>query len=163
MPTAILFYDVVLSVHIAAILLAFGVTFAYPILGIFVASNHPRSLAVLHQAQERLGKFLITPFATIALIAGIYLASDRDYFSEVWVTVPMVILIGLLGLGGAFFSPQERKAAALAERDIAASGHGDVALSSEYEAVSKRIAIVGTVANVLILVAIFFMTAKPFA
>ena len=69
----------------------------------------------------------------------------------------------LLALGGAFFGPQEIKAAELAERDIAASGEGEPKLSAEYEAVSKRIATVGAVANLLILVAIFFMTAKPFA
>ena len=159
---AIFFYDVVLSVHIAAIVVAFGVTFAYPVLGIYVTKEHPRFLPVLHGAQARIGKFLITPAATVALLAGFYLASDRDYMGKVWVIVPLVILIGLLGLGGAFFSPSEGKSRELAERDIAASGpDGAVTLSPEYQAVSGRVAKVGGLANLLILVAIFFMTAKP--
>jgi hypothetical protein len=159
---AIYFYDVVLSLHIAAIVIAFGVTFAYPILGIFVTREHPRFLPVLHAAQDRLGKFLVTPAATVALLAGFYLASDRDYMGKVWVIVPLIILIGLLGLGGAFFSPNERRAGELAARDIAASGpDGPVTLSPEYEAVAARIARVGALAGVLILVAIFFMAAKP--
>jgi uncharacterized membrane protein len=159
---AILFYDVILSVHIMAIVVAFGVTFAYPILGVYVTREHPRFLPALHGAQERIGKFLITPAATIALLAGFYLASDRDYMGKVWVIVPLIILIALLGLGGAFFTPNERRAGELAARDVAAAGpDGPVALSPEYEALSARVAKMGALASVLVLVAIFFMAAKP--
>lgn len=148
---AILFYDVVLAVHVMAIVLAFGVTFSYPILFPFLARNHPQALGPIHEAQERIGKFLITPFATLALISGIYLAADRELFEKVWVQVPMVILIILLGLGGAVFAPTERRAAELASNPE----------SAEYQAVVGKIAKVGTLASVLILVAIFFMVAKP--
>jgi uncharacterized membrane protein len=159
---AIYFYDVVLSVHIMAIVAAFGVTFAYPILFPYVTREHPRMLPGLHGAQERIGKFLITPSATIALIAGFYLASDRHYMGKVWVIVPLIILIALLGLGGAFFAPNERRAAELSTRDVAAAGaDGPVMLSPEYRAVAARIAKVGTLASLLVLVAIFFMAAKP--
>jgi uncharacterized membrane protein len=159
---AIYFYDVVLSVHIAAIVIAFGVTFAYPIIGVYVSREQPRFLPVLHTVQERLGKFLTTPAATIALLAGFYLASDRDYMGKIWVIVPLIILIGLLGLGGAFLGPSERRASELAARDVDAAGpNGPVKLSPEYEALSTRIAQVGALTNVLILVAIFFMAAKP--
>lgn len=149
---AVLFYDVVLAVHVAAIVLAFGVTFAYPILFPFLGRNHPQALGPMHDAQERIGKFLITPGAVLALITGIYLASDRDLFGEVWVQVPMGILIVLLGLGGAYFAPQERRAA-----ELARSAPG----SPEYLAIAQQIAKVGALAAVLVLVAIFFMVAKP--
>jgi hypothetical protein len=158
---AIFFYDIVLSVHIAAIVIAFGVTFAYPVLIPFLVRHHPRTMPAIHEAQGRIGKLVITPAATIALLAGAYLASDRDYWSEPWVSVPLVILLVLLGLGGAFFSPHERKAAELAARDVAAAPDGEVAWSEEYQAVSNRIAMVGALASVLVLVAVFFMTAKP--
>jgi hypothetical protein len=159
---AILFYDVVLSVHIMAIVVAFGVTFAYPILGIYVTREHPRFLPALHGAQERIGRYLITPAATVALLAGFYLASDRDYMGKVWVIVPLIILIALLGLAGAFFGPSEKRAGELAARDVAAAGpDGPVAFSPEYTALADRIAKVGALASLLILVAIFFMAAKP--
>jgi hypothetical protein len=151
---AVTFYSVVVAVHVMAIVLAFGVTFAYPILGPFIGKNHPGSLRAFHEAQERIGKFLITPFATLALITGIYLASDQDLFDKIWVQVPMGILIVLLGLGGAFFAPTERKAAALAP----AEGQPP---SPEYMALNMRVAKVGTAANLLVLVAIFMMVAKP--
>ncbi len=49
----------------------------------------------------------------------------------------------------------------LAERDIEAAGPGEVEFSDEYWAVSKRIGQVGTLAGIIILVTIFFMTVKP--
>jgi uncharacterized membrane protein len=162
MAPAIYFYDVVLSIHIMAVVIAFGVVFAFPILGTYVTREHPRMLPVLHAANDRLGRYLITPAATVALIAGFYLASDRDYMGKVWVIVPLIILIGLMGLGGAFFTPNERHLRELAARDVAAAGaDGPVALSPEYQAVSARVARVGALAGFLVLVAIFFMAAKP--
>ena len=159
---AIYFYDVVLAVHIMAVVAAFGVIFAYPIIGVYVTREQPRFLPVMHTVQERLGRFLITPAATLALIAGFYLASDRDYMGKVWVIVPLIILIALMGLGGAFFAPRERRAHELAARDVAAAGpDGPVALSPEYQALSAQIAKVGALSSVLVLVAIFFMAAKP--
>ena len=162
MLPAILFYNVALSIHIMAVVIAFGVVFAFPVIGTYVTREHPRMLPVLHAANDRLGRYLITPGATVALIAGFYMASDRHYMGKVWVIVPLVILIVIMGLGGAFFAPSERRAGELATRDVAAAGpDGPVVLSPEYQALAARIARVGALASALILVAIFFMAAKP--
>jgi hypothetical protein len=81
---------------------------------------------------------------------------------KVWVIVPLVILIALLGLGGAFFGPGEKRAAELASRDVAASSpDGPVTLSPEYQALSSRLARAGVLSSFLVLIAIFFMAAKP--
>lgn len=150
-------YDVITAVHVMAIVLAFGVTFAYPVLFPFLDRVHPQALGPLHAAQDRIGRFLIMPFGTLALATGLYLAADRDLFDRVWVQVPMAILIVLLGLGGAFFAPRERRAAEIAMRD-AEAGRGP---SEEYRTLSGQIAKVGALASLLVLVAIFFMVAKP--
>jgi hypothetical protein len=161
---AIYFYDVVLSLHIAAIVIAFGVTFAYPLMTPFVKRAYPRSMPALHAAQGEIGKKIIAPGGGIALLAGIYLAADRDYFSEVWVTIPMVILVGLLIMGGTFFSKIEDELVELSQASVDAAGpDGDVRWSAEYEARFSRLMSVGLLSNVAVLVALFFMTAKPFA
>lgn len=157
---AILFYDVVVAVHVAAIIIAFGGTFAYGPIGAFVTKTDPRMLPALHAGQAHLARVVITPMATLALLTGAYLATDRDYWSEVWVTVPLVILFVLVGLLHAFFNPQDLRAAEIAKRDIAASGAGEVQLSAEYKAVAGRIAQVGVVAGILILLAVVFMVTK---
>jgi len=156
---AVFFYDVVVAIHVMCIVIAFGVTFVYPAILPWLTNKHPETMPTIHEMQVRIGRFVITPFATLALLTGIYLASDRDLFSEVWVTIPFVILIVLLGLGGAFFTPREKQLAVLARRDIDAGG----ALSDEYHGRAKTVGIVGALSSLLILFAIFCMVAKPFA
>ena len=54
-------------------------------------------------------------------LTGIYMAADASVFSEWWVTVPLIAIIVILGLGGAYFAPRDRKLADIAQRDIDAA------------------------------------------
>ena len=103
----------------------------------------------------------MTPAATVVLLAGLYMASDRWDFSQSWISTGIVIVVVLLGLGGAYFSPRERRLAELAERDIAASGGGEIAFSEEYERLSRQVAIAGAVTYVLVIAAVWVMVTKP--
>jgi uncharacterized membrane protein len=153
---AITFYSVVLSVHIMAVVVAFGVAFAYPAFMPWARRAHPAAMPVIHELSGRLGRFVMTPAMVLVLAAGIYLASDADVWSEVWVSVPLLILIVIGALGGMVFAPSERKLAELAHRDLA---QGE--LSAEYDALFRRVAFFGYVTMALVLIAIFFMAAKP--
>jgi uncharacterized membrane protein len=153
----ITFYGVVLAVHIMGVVIAFGTLFAYPAFMPWARKNHPEAMPVIHELSARLGRLVVSPGLAVVLICGIYLASDADAWSEVWVSVPLVILIVIGGLGGMFFAPSDRKLSALATRDLADGG----ALSAEYDALFRRVAIAGLTVCALVLVAIFFMAAKP--
>ena len=158
-PATLLFYDVVVAVHVMAIVIAFGVTFAYPVILPWSTKAHPEAMATIHEVQERIGRLVIMPFGTLALLTGVYLASDRDLFGETWVVIPLVILVFLLGLGGLFFAPREKALATIAQRDLAADG----TLSDEYYASARILGLVGALSSVLVLIAIFSMVAKPFS
>jgi uncharacterized membrane protein len=153
---AITFYSVVLSVHIMAVVVAFGFSFAYPVLLPWARRNHPQAMPVIHQMSDRLGKLMMSPALVVVLLAGVYLASDADAWSEVWVSVPLVILLIIGGLWGMFFAPNERRLAELARRD--AGGGGE--LSAEYDDLFRRVALAGYAVCALVLIAIFFMTTK---
>jgi uncharacterized membrane protein len=71
--------------------------------------------------------------------------------------VPLLILVVLGGLGGAYFSPKARQLSELARRDLDAGGQ----LGGDYDALFARVANVGLLSAALVLVAIFFMVAKP--
>ncbi len=144
-------YDVILSLHVMAVVVAFGVVFTYPVVLPWLRRHHPGSMAVAHQVQGRLGSSLISPAATVALLAGAYLATDAGLWSEVWVTIPLIILLAILGVGGAVFAPAERRLAELASGDIA---------SPEYDAAFKRIMPLYVAVAVAVLVAIFLMVTK---
>lgn len=158
MSASITFYGVVLSVHIMAVVVAFGFSFAYPVFKPWARSKHPEALPVIHDMSERLGKLVMSPAMVVVLICGIYLASDADVWSEIWVSVPLVILIVIGGLGGAYFAPRERKLAELARRDL---GEGGGTLSAEYDDLFQQVSIVAYANCALVLIAIFFMAAKP--
>jgi hypothetical protein len=158
MVLAVMFWEVVLAVHIAAIVIAFGVTFAYPVMYAVGIKREPRTMPGFHRIQDYVGKFVISPFIGLALLAGIYLASHLHQWSSFYVQWGLAAIIVLGGLGGAFFAPRERKLGELAERDIAASGDGEVSFSDEYTALRKQVELVGYIASALVLVTIYFMT-----
>jgi uncharacterized membrane protein len=157
MPIAILFYDVVLTIHILAVVVAFGVVFAYPVIDAQIRRASPDQLPALHRLHLVLAQRVITPAMVLVLLAGIYLAVDRDLFSKLWVSIPLVILFVLFGLTGGVLTPTDRKLAELAERDLEAGGGP----SAEYAEQTNRANLFGAFALALVVVAIFFMTVKP--
>jgi hypothetical protein len=163
MIAAIQAYDVVLAGHIAAVVIAFGATFSYPVLFGYVERHHPRAVPAAYGLAGAIGRRVMAPAAVLAFALGAYLASDRDYWSEAWVTVPLVILIVVMGISGAFLAPRSRRAEELAARDLKAAGHQDVVWSPELLALRGSLRAGGLAIDALVLVAIFFMAAKPFA
>lgn len=161
--TAVTFYDVVLWVHITAVVLAFGPTFAYPVFLAVAERTDPRSLPVVARgvlAWDRIGQMLLI----VILGAGIYLIADSPFYelSDFYISWGFLAVIAVGALSGGFFTPKTRVLIEIAERDIAASGPGEVKLSAEFQALSGRIARVGTATGILILLTIYVMTAKPF-
>jgi hypothetical protein len=157
----ILFYDVMVFIHVIAVVVAFGATFAYPFFQAVVERVSPRSVPAMWRATHTASRYLVIPGSLVVLAAGIYLTVDRWDFGYLFITVGMSIIVVLILLGAAFFDRHEARVIELSERDVAAAGAGEVELSEEYWEVSKRIARVGMLASLLIVVAVFFMTVKP--
>jgi hypothetical protein len=152
---ALRFYDIVVFIHIAAVVTAFGVTFVYPLIVPLTQRSAPDTLPWLHHLQGEIGRKIITPSAAVVLLAGLYIALSGDGpfdMKDWWVGFGLVAILVLLGLGGAFFAPRERRLAELAERDLAAGK-----LSEEYEALAVQVARVGAFASLLVLVTVLFM------
>lgn len=161
MPIATTLYDSVLALHIAAVIVAFGVTFAYPLIYAVGLRSEQRSMAAFHRILSQIDTKVTAPAMAVALAAGIYLAADGSHFKEFFVQWGFGAIILLGGLVGAFFAPSERRLAELADRDVAAAGTGAVTWSDEYMALRGRLVSVGTFAGVLILATVFVMAVKP--
>lgn len=160
---AITFYDVVLSIHIIAVVVGLGATYAYPIFGAVIGRAEPRAIPAYARAIQVSDRFLVTPAMIVILAAGIYLVSDSPIyeFSQFWVSATFAILIVIFAMAGLLFTPRNNRLLELAERDIAAAGDGPVTMSPEFVTVQKQIALAGQIAGLLVLVAIFLMSAKP--
>jgi uncharacterized membrane protein len=147
---AVTFYDVVKWIHIMAVVIAFGAAFTYPVWFTFVSRAPTDQRAFFHRTQAFIGQWVISPGLLVIVIAGIYMASDRDLWSEPWVTVPFVIAIILGGLGGAYFGPKEKRLA-----ELAAGGGG-----AEYTQLFAQVRNVTYVALALVAIAAYMMVTK---
>jgi len=155
------FYAIVLFVHVTAAIAAFGVTFAYPLIDAVIRRRDPRSLPLMHELQIQIGRRVVTPAATVVLIAGIYLAVDR--WSDLpggWWHGAFAALIVILGIEHAVMIPLARRMRDRAALD--ARGGGDaVALSDEYEQMARQRLLFGGLVQLLVVVAVFLMVVKP--
>lgn len=146
-------YELILALHIIAVVVAFGPVFSYPV-GLRAArAAGPAALATFHRGQGLLVRYA-TLAMVVVLIAGIYLALDRWSLGDPWISATFLVLLVLFGLYGAVLAPTERRAAELA-------GAGGAAPGAEYDAAAQRLSLVMTVASVLVAVAIVLMTVKP--
>jgi Predicted integral membrane protein (DUF2269) len=150
-------YGVGLFIHILAVVLAFGPTFAYGII-FSVLPKYPRSAPAFLEAIRKIDNYLVNPGMLVVLAAGIYLMAKGNWDgSEAFIAVGFIAIVALFALQHAFFRPQGRKAQELAERDLKA---GDT-FSAEFEEISRRLGMVGPIAGLIVVVTIFFMTVKP--
>lgn len=157
MTATITGYSVGLFLHILAVVLAFGPTFGYALF-FSVAPQFPSATPALLAGIQKVDRYLVNPGMIVILLAGLYLLSDGPWEAkESWIGVGFLAIIALIGLQHAFFTPQLRRARALAERDLEA---GD-SLSEEFEEVSRKVGQVGSVAGAIVVVTIFFMVVKP--
>ena len=146
-------YDIALWIHVTAVITAFGALFAYPV---FLAVNARAPIgerASFHRLQIAFSKRVTGPVIGVVLLAGVFMASDDHLWSKVWVTVPFVLLFVIAGLGSTVMRRGEEALLTASERA------DDAAYATAFATV--RIWTAVTVA--LLVITVFFMTAKPFA
>jgi hypothetical protein len=159
-PDKVSFYNIVLFLHILSAIVAFGITFAYPMIFAALTRNgNVRHLAWWHRTQAEIERKLVTPAATLVLICGIYMAAEGPYgFRSTFVSAGIFFLIGIMGLLGGVLIPTETRAAAVAERAIGPDGSGE--LGADYQALARRMQIAGSVASLLVVVILFLMVTR---
>ena len=158
--TAVTAYDAVKALHVIAAFAAYGLPFAYPFLLPYLHRHHPRALPGVHDVQHRLNLALTGP-GTVALLAfGAFMATRHHLWGQTWVTVPLVILAVIVVAGGAIVR-WTAQLARLAHADVQAAGPA-VTFGPAYSAVYRRYMATEVLLGALVLVAIFFMVAKPF-
>jgi MFS family permease len=160
---AVSFNDVVVWLHVTAVVVGFGGTFAYGVLMAFVGRSAPRAMPGLLAALQANDRSLVTIGGAVVLLTGLYLAAVQWGFSPFFVAWGIVAVIVLLGLLHGYFIPNERRAQEAAERDIEAAGGGEVEFGEDFARANRRLAIMGPVAGLIIVLTIYVMVAKPFS
>jgi hypothetical protein len=118
------------------------------------AASSPHALAqraTFHRGQIAFSRRVTGPVLGVVLLAGVYLATDADVWSEAWVTVPLAILFVVAGLGVTVLRRGEER---LVERSEAGDEAG-------YAAALATVRTYTFITLALVVIAIFFMAAKP--
>jgi uncharacterized membrane protein len=155
-------YNISLFLHITAVMVGFGSTFALAIAAPVAMKLDPRHLPYVHALSLRLNRFFATPALVIVILTGLYQVSEGNWsLGDPWISATLAIVIVLGGITGGFFIPNDKRMQALAEADVAAAGGGAVTPSEEYTRRARVESMVGPVAGLLLVVAVFLMVAKP--
>jgi hypothetical protein len=155
-------YEFSLWLHIVAAIVGLGATFATVLLTPVAMKMDARHLPFVHRVQVAINRYMAEPGLLVLIATGVFQVMDGNWdFSSAWVSASFLIAFVLGGMQGAYFIPTDRKLEKLAAADIAASGDGPVELSDEYLSASRTQAIVGGVAGLLILIAVYLMVMKP--
>ncbi|MDX6671056.1 MAG: hypothetical protein QOI91_1419 [Solirubrobacteraceae bacterium] len=160
--TAITTYDLSVFVHVTAVVVGFGSTFALALTFPVAMALDVRHLPYAHRLSLAINKWLATPGLVLVLATGLYQVDKGNWkLGDPWLSASMAIVIVLGGLIGAYFIPSDRRLGAMVQREIAAAGDGEVTLSQEYQRGGRMQGIVGTFAGLLVIAAVFLMTTKP--
>ncbi|HET9075060.1 MAG TPA: hypothetical protein VFN48_10805 [Solirubrobacteraceae bacterium] len=150
---AVAFSNVVIAIHVAVAVIAFGLVIVWPFISDGVERLHPGAVPALHRTRQQLSRLIVNPGLALMLISGIYLASDlhewKRFFTQ-W-GLGMVIVLG--GLEGAVISRQEGK---LADLGATLDGAGSAAAQAA-RTLSRR---VSWLMAVLVLVTIYLMSVQ---
>ncbi len=157
------FSDFILAIHILAVVIGFGVVFAYPLLLAAAARTDPDVTPWLLRTRRRIGRLLVNPGLTVVLLAGIYLATDLHQWSHFYVQwgVAAVVMIG--GVEGSFIIPRAGRLAELAERDLAATAvaaggrRASATWSDEYASGARQLVRASALLQLIVLVTVFLM------
>jgi uncharacterized membrane protein len=161
-PLAVTSYDLSVFLHVTAVVVGFGATFAESVTFPVAMTMDKRHLPYVHRLQRAINQWLTTPALVVILATGFYQVSDRDWeLGDFWLSGTLTIVIVLGAILGMYFIPEDRRLQAMAERDIAASGSGEVVLSEEYRRRGRVEGIVGGLAGLLVVIAVYLMVTKP--
>ena len=150
-------YSLSVFVHVSAVVVGFGATFAEAIMFPVAMKVGVRHLPYVHKLQLAINQRLATPALAIVILTGLYQTSERWEWDVVWINATFAIVLVIGGLLGGYFIPADRRLAAQAERELAETGE----VSEDYLSQARREGMVGALTGLLLIAAVFLMVTKP--
>jgi len=158
MLAAIDAYSVSVFLHVSGVVVGLGATFALAVAFPLALRLDPRHLPYVHELSLAINQRVTGPAVLVIVATGIFQTIDGPWsFSDFWISATFAIVIALGALNGVYFMPTDRKLAAQAQRELANGG----GVSDDYQRQAQREGLIGTVAGVLVLAAVFLMITKP--
>lgn len=139
-------------------MIGLGATFAEAVAFPVAMRAGERHMPYVHRLGIAINQRLTSPALVVILITGFYQVSEGGWsFGSFWISATLAIVIVLGGLSGAYFIPTDRRLAEAAERDLAGTG----TLSDDYRRRARTEGVIGMLAGLLVVLAVFLMVTKP--
>jgi uncharacterized membrane protein len=162
MPLGVTNFEISLFIHITAAIIGLGAPFVETLTYPVVMRMNTRFLPYKHRFQLWINSFLALPGLVVVLATGLYQVDELGYeLGDFWLSGALGIVLVLALMLGAYFIPEDRRLERMVERDIEASGSGEVVLSAEYKRRVRIEGAFGTVADLLVIAAVYLMVTKP--
>jgi predicted integral membrane protein DUF2269 len=163
---AVTFYQLVVFVHVVAVVVAFGPTFAFGVIQATAERLHPRSLPFALTVIKRISQGMVIPVAVVVGATGIYQAIDGpfEFDDDQWMSIGLALYLVLLGLALWVYRPSVMdRAIAAAQRSVEAAGPDrQVELSDDYRAIMRVPNATGPILGLIVVVIVYLMEVKPF-
>ncbi|MET0730322.1 MAG: DUF2269 family protein [Solirubrobacterales bacterium] len=165
MPLAVTNYEFSVFLHVSAVVVGFGATFAESVMFPVAMKMSARNLPYVHRLQLVINQFFVLPALVIIVGTGIYQMSEGNWdYGDFWVsgTLTIVVIIALTVIF--FFIPIDRRLLPMIQKALVDAGDRELQLADlprEYQRWGRLEGLVGSILGILVIAAIFFMTAKP--
>lgn len=146
------FYDVVVFLHILAVVVAFGPTFAYGVFFATAGRTNPAALPTIGRAVVTWSQIATRLGIVVILITGLYLVDDRWDFGDFFVAWGIIAALILFAMTQWHFIPTTQRLVEAAE-----AGRQD-----EVAAIAGAQQRSGPIAGIIVILTLYVMTAKPF-
>ena len=152
-------YDYSLALHITAVVVGLGTTFAESIVFPVAMKMDKRHLPYVHRLQRTINTYFALPGLLVVLATGFYQVADRDWdLGKPWLSISLGLVVLIAAVNVAYFIPEDRKLEAMVTRDL---GAGEGEPSEEYNRRAQREGILGAMTGVALIVIVFLMVTKP--
>lgn len=167
-------YDFVLVLHLLSAIIGFGTVFLNGVYGAQAKAEQGIGGLAISRAMNKVSHiaeyFIYAVFVFGILLVILSKTDDRQVipFSDMWLSLSMLLYIVGIGLSHGVLIPSTKKMLALQEELVSAgpppagaAAGGPPPQVAEMEDLGKRVALVSTVLNVLLVVIVFLMVFKP--
>lgn len=159
-------FPIVLFVHVAGAILAFGPTYAFLLLGP-MAGGEPQHLNFALRVQKKISSRLIAPLALLQGVSGLTLVAliGFDVLTRGWLLLSIALYVVVLAIGFLVLIPALGVLVPATSAPPAPPAEGGAAPAGpppHVAAARDRARLGGNINAVLVLVIVFLMVTKPF-
>ena len=156
-------FQIFLFLHVLGAIIAFGPTFAMPVIGA-MGGKEPMHANFATRVAEALAKQRITPLAIVQGItgAGLIITANVDLGKALWLQAGIILWIVALAYGTAVQTPAVRRVIEMTSGGPPPAGAAPTGPPPELMAAIKKVQRGGMILALLVTVIVFLMVVKPF-